>query len=109
MIIQQQLLCTRPGLQPRPETWRKKFLTINNGSVTSFSSGNLSPLFTTSVATSSSTPALSFSLSNAPANTYFGNVTGSSAAPSYTSSGALTKTDDANVTLTLGGSPSTAL
>ncbi len=57
--------------------------TGNVGTVTSFSSGNLSPLFTTSVATSTSTPALSFSLSNAAANTYFGNNTGSSAAPAF--------------------------
>ncbi len=79
------------------------------GTVSSFSSGNLSPLFTTSVANPTTTPALSFSLSNAGANTYFGNATGSSAAPSFTAAGALTKTDDINVTLTLGGSPTTAL
>ena len=53
------------------------------GSVTSFSAGNLSPLFTTSVATATSTPALTFSLSNAAANTIFGNFTGSSAGPSF--------------------------
>lgn len=53
------------------------------GTVTSFSSGSLSPLFTTSVATATTTPALSFTLSNAAANTAFGNFTGSSAAPSF--------------------------
>lgn len=79
------------------------------GTVSSFSSGNLSPLFTTSVADANTTPALSFSLTAAGANTYFGNATGSSGAPSYTAAGALTKTDDTNVTLTLGGSPATAL
>jgi len=79
------------------------------GTVTSFSSGNLSPLFTTSVANATTTPALSFTLSNAGANTYFGNNTGSSAAPSYISAAALTKVDDTNVTLTLGGSASTSL
>ncbi len=79
------------------------------GTVSSFSSGNLSPLFTTSVATATTTPALSFSLSSAGANTYLGNATGSSGAPSYTSAGALTKTDDTNVTLTLGGAPTTSL
>lgn len=79
------------------------------GTVTSFSSGNLSPLFTTSVATATTTPALSFTLSNAGANTYLGNATGSTATPSYTSAGALTKTDDTNVTLTLGGSPTVSL
>lgn len=79
------------------------------GTVSSFSSGNLSPLFTTSVATATTTPALSFALSNAAANTYLGNATGSTAAPSYTAAGALTKTDDTNVTLTLGGNASTSL
>lgn len=79
------------------------------GGVTSFSAGTLSPLFTTSVATATSTPALTFTLSNAGANTYFGNATGSPAAPSYIAAAALTKTDDTNVTLTLGGAPATAL
>jgi hypothetical protein len=79
------------------------------GTVTSFSSGNLSPIFTTSVATSTTTPALSFSLSNAGANTYFGNATGVSAAPSYTSAGSLTRVNDTNITLTLGGNPTTSL
>ncbi len=79
------------------------------GTVTSFSSGNLSPLFTTSVSNSTTTPSQTFSLSNAAANTYFGNATGSTGAPSYTAAGALTKTDDTNVTLTLGGNPTTSL
>lgn len=55
------------------------------GTVTSFSSGSLSPLFTTSVASSTTTPDLTFTLSNAGANTWFGNATGSSAAPSFNS------------------------
>jgi len=79
------------------------------GTVTSFSSGDLSPLFTTSEATPTTTPALSFALSSAGANTFFGNNTGLSAAPSYTAMAALTKTDDTNVTLALGGTPATAL
>lgn len=54
------------------------------GSVTSFSSGNLSPLFTTSVSTATTTPALSFSLSTQTANTIFsGPTTGSAAAPTF--------------------------
>src|ERR1700683_1627861 len=53
--------------------------------ITNFSAGNLSPLFTSSVATATSTPALTFTLSNAAANSVFGNCTGSSAAPSYCS------------------------
>lgn len=51
--------------------------------VTSFSSGNLPPLFTTSVANPTTTPALSFSLSNAAAFTVLGNNTSGSAAPTY--------------------------
>lgn len=81
----------------------------NNGTVTNFSAGDLSPLFTTTEANTTTTPALTFALTNAGANTYFGNATGSTAAPSYTSAGSLTKTDDTNVTLTLGGNPTTSL
>src|SRR6185312_8605866 len=51
------------------------------GSVTSFSAGTLSPLFTTSVANSTTTPALSFTLNTAAANSVFGNFTGSTATP----------------------------
>jgi hypothetical protein len=54
-----------------------------SGTVTSFSSGDLAPLFTTSVATASSTPALTFVMSAAAAHSFFGNCTGSSATPSY--------------------------
>jgi hypothetical protein len=54
------------------------------GTVTSFSAGNLSPLFTTSVATSTSTPALSFALSNAAQNAFLlGPVSGGAGAPTY--------------------------
>ena len=53
------------------------------GTVTSFSAGTLSPLFTTSVATATTTPALSFTLSNAAALTLFGNNTGGAAAPAF--------------------------
>lgn len=55
------------------------------GTVTSFSAGNLSPLFTSSVATATTTPALTFALSNAGAHTYFGNATGGTTAPSFSS------------------------
>jgi len=79
------------------------------GNVTSFSSGDLSPLFTTNVTDPTSTPDLQFSLENADANTYFGNATNVSAAPSYTSAGALTTSNDTNVTLTVGGDASTSL
>lgn len=51
-----------------------------SGTVTSFSSGNLSPLFTTSVADPTTTPALSFTLSNQSANFVFSGPTGGGAA-----------------------------
>jgi hypothetical protein len=70
------------------------------GTVSSFSSGNLSPLFTTSVGTPTTTPSLSFSLSNAGAHTWFGNNTGGSAAPSYTAAGNLTEATSAVLTIT---------
>ncbi len=53
------------------------------GTVTNFSSGDLSPLFTTSVTNPATTPALSFSLSNAGAYTLFGNFTNAPAPPTY--------------------------
>jgi len=51
------------------------------GSVTSFSSGNLSPLFTTSVATASTTPALSFVLSDVLPNTFLAGSSSSGTNP----------------------------
>lgn len=54
------------------------------GTVTSFSAGNLSPIFTTSVATATTTPALSFILTNQSANTFLGGPTsGGAAAPTF--------------------------
>jgi hypothetical protein len=55
------------------------------GTVTTFSAGNLSPLFTASVANATTTPALTFALSNAAATTIFGNNSGSLGAPAYNS------------------------
>jgi hypothetical protein len=60
-------------------TW----VTPTGGTVTTVSSGSLSPIFTTSVTTPTSTPAISYSLTNAGVETVFGNNTGSSAAPAY--------------------------
>lgn len=83
-------------------------ISAGTGTVTSFSAGTLSPLFTTSVATATTTPALSFTLTNAAANTVFGNPTGSSAAPSYTSApSVVTLTTSTSVTspLFLSGTP----
>lgn len=81
----------------------------SSGTVTSFSAGDLSPLFTTTETTITTTPALAFALTNAGAHTYFGNNTAGSAAPAYKSNAALTKVDDTNVTLTLGGGFATSL
>lgn len=58
--------------------------TSSGGTVTTFSAGNLSPLFTTSVATPTTTPALAFTLSNAAQNSVLaGPVSGGAGAPSY--------------------------
>lgn len=54
------------------------------GTVTSFSAGDLSPLFTTSEATATTTPALTFTLTNAAQNAVFaGPATGGTGAPAY--------------------------
>jgi hypothetical protein len=53
------------------------------GTVTSFSAGGLAPLFAASVANPTTTPALSFSLSNASAHSFLGNNTGAPEAPAY--------------------------
>jgi len=93
------------------------------GTLTNFSAGNLSPLFTTSVTNPTTAPNLTFSLSTAAAHSYFGNNTGSTSAPAFhqidysevtgtpapITPAAVTRTNDTNVTLTLGGTPSTAL
>ncbi len=49
--------------------------------VTSFSAGNAAPLFTTSVATGTTTPSLNFTLSPFAAHTFYGNCTGVTATP----------------------------
>ncbi len=53
------------------------------GTVTSFSADDLSPLFTVSVAGSTTTPALTFELEDANAYTIFGNNSGSSGEPAF--------------------------
>lgn len=58
----------------------------HTGTVTTFSAGNLSPLFTTNVATATTTPALTFTLSNAAINqVYAGPTSGSPAPPAFRS------------------------
>jgi hypothetical protein len=75
-----------------------------SGTVTTFSAGALSPLFTTSVATATTTPALTFTLTNAGAGTVFGNNTGSSGAPAYTAAPVLGLNGTTNGTLGLATS-----
>lgn len=54
------------------------------GTVTSVTTGDASPLFTTSVATGTTTPAVSFAVSNAVGRSVLGNVGATSAMPAYT-------------------------
>jgi hypothetical protein len=56
-----------------------------SGTVTSFSSGNLAPLFSTSVATATTSPALSFSLTSQAANLVFAGPNGAAGAPTFRS------------------------
>ena len=57
-----------------------------SGTVTSFSSGDLPPLFTTSVATPTTTPALSYNLTSQSANLVFaGPTSGGASAPTFRS------------------------
>ena len=73
------------------------------GSVTSFSAGNLSPLFTTSVATATSTPALTFALSNAAQNSVLaGPATGGAGAPSYQTAPTLSAANMTGLPLSTG-------
>lgn len=54
------------------------------GTVTNVSCGNLAPIFGCSVSNPTSTPNISFTLSNAQSFGFLGNVTGGSGPPSYT-------------------------
>lgn len=56
---------------------------VGTGTVTSVSSGNLSPIFTSTVTSSSTTPAISYSLSNSSAYTVLTNSTNATTAPTY--------------------------
>lgn len=65
-------------------TWTVTGLPTGSGSVTSVSSGNLSPLFTTSVAAATTTPAISYSLTTQSANLVFaGPTSGGAAGPTF--------------------------
>lgn len=56
---------------------------IGSGTVTSFSAGNLSPLFTTSVSNPTTIPSLSFTAVSQAANTVYAAPNGSSGVPSF--------------------------
>jgi hypothetical protein len=56
---------------------------VTGGTVTSFSSGNLSPLFTTSVATPNTTPSQSFAQISQAQNLVFASPNGSSGNPTF--------------------------
>jgi hypothetical protein len=58
-------------------------ITGSGGTVTTLSVGNLSPLFSSSVANPSTTPSVTFTQTNAGSNTVFGNFTGSGALAVY--------------------------
>lgn len=59
-------------------TWQ---VIAGSGTVTMFSAGNLSPLFTANVSTATTTPSLTFTLSNFSANTVYAGPTSGSPAP----------------------------
>src|SRR4030095_1673836 len=90
-ITNSVLALTDPNAANQVVAWddtNNKFVWVTvsaggGGTVTSFSAGGLSPIFTTSEATVTTTPALSFTLRNAAAHTFLGNNTGSTAAPAY--------------------------
>lgn len=54
-----------------------------SGTVTNFTSGNLSPLFNTTVTTGSTTPNQTFTFLNAGAHTVFGDSSGTAGSPFY--------------------------
>lgn len=95
-------------LDPKNKNWMVSAQagSSSSGTVTSFSAGNLTPLFTTSVATATTTPALSFILSNTSGNTWFGNNTSGSTTPTYNLAGVFSRINDTNVTAELYGAPS---
>ncbi len=66
-----------------PPIWAPPAGGGGGGSVTSFSAGDLSPLFTTSEATATTTPALTFSAVSQTQNLFFASPNGSSGNPSF--------------------------
>ena len=80
-------------IKPLANSTEGYFMRIISGSpqwglfphVTTFSAGNLSPLFSTSVATETTTPVLSFTLTQQNQNLFFASPSGSAGSPSYRS------------------------
>ncbi|HEY1645804.1 MAG TPA: hypothetical protein VGF75_05545 [Candidatus Saccharimonadales bacterium] len=70
---------------PQPRYWNGAIWQNFVTGVVSFSAGNLSPLFTTSLGSDPANPALTFTLDTAAANKVFANCTTSTAAPSFCS------------------------
>lgn len=80
----------------------------SDGTVTDFTAGALAPLFTTSVVTSTTTPALTFVLSNAAQNSVFaGPPTGGAGAPSYQTAPTISAANMTNFPATLVDTTST--
>jgi len=77
-------LAAGTGITITPSGNTLTIASTGSGTVTSFSSGNLDAIATTSVATPTTTPALTFTLSTQTANTVWaGPTTGSAAAPTF--------------------------
>lgn len=80
-----------------------------NGSANVTATGTLATVNSNVGSFGSATQVATFTVNAKGLTTAAANVTITPAATSITSPGALTKTDDTNVTLTLGGTPTTAL
>lgn len=75
--------CVQLGTGRTFTTTAAPCVTSSGGTVTSFSAGNLSPLFNSSVATATTTPALTFSLISQSANLFFASPAGGSGVGSF--------------------------
>ncbi len=87
-VLSQQISYFNQGFLRQPSAAADRaYLDITNGggagTVTSFSSGSLTPLFNASVATPTTTPALSYSLISQSANLVFASPDGVAGVPSF--------------------------
>lgn len=97
-----------PSISINQIDWNKIINKPAFGGVSSVSVANLNTLFTSNVATPTTTPSITFSFINAPANSFFGKM-GPTGTPVYNTAAVLSRVNDENVNITLGGSPTTAL